>query len=168
MDTHSRSRGLGEVQAAAVVVREAADQNKGSTYLSYKKQPGAESYLNGEGNRSGRVWKTRMRACAAPLQAELFREHRESSPACKLCGAAVEDQTHMLVNCVAYERARGRMYAQVRKEVGDGVWMEYANTDVGLGCWLLSDEDCDLPVKQFLAEAWRIRADRMGQKDQHG
>ena len=56
----------------------------------------------------------------------------------------------MLVNCVAYERARGRMYAQVRKEVGDGVWMEYANTDVGLGCWLLSDEDCDLPVKRFL------------------
>ena len=96
------------------------------------------------------------------------RKEEERKTACKLCGAAVEDQTHMLVNCVAYERARGRMYAQVRKEVGEGGWVEYANTDVGLGCWLLSDEDCDLPVKQFLAEAWRIRADRMGQKGQHG
>ena len=132
-------------------------KKKGSTYLSYKRQTGAESYLmNGEGNRSGRVWKTRMRACAAPLQAELVREHRESSPVCKLCGAAVEDQTHMLVNCVAYERARGRMYAQVRKAVGDRVWNEYANNGVGLGCWLLRDEDCDLPSNNFL-HAWSIR-----------
>ena len=50
------------------------DKSNGPIYLSYKKKWGAEEYLNGKGSKRGRIWKTRMRACAVPLRAELVKE----------------------------------------------------------------------------------------------
>ena len=82
---------------------------KGPFYLMCKKQWGMDSSLNQHGSRKGRVWKTRMRASAVPLQAELRREHRSETDACRMCdaiGTYAEDQLHMLVGCQAYEERR--------------------------------------------------------------
>ncbi|MGH7238762.1 MAG: hypothetical protein ACREHG_01720, partial [Candidatus Saccharimonadales bacterium] len=55
---------------------------KGPFYLNCKKQWGMDPSLHQHGSRSGRVWKTRMKASAVPLQAELMREHRAQTDVC--------------------------------------------------------------------------------------
>ena len=76
-----------------------------------KKKWCEEEYLNEKGNKKGRIWKTRMRAGAVPLKAELFREHRSKSNMCTVCGIrAVENQTHMIVDCSAYEIERNAKF----------------------------------------------------------
>ncbi len=55
---------------------------KGPFYLECKKEWGMDPCLNQQGSRKGRVWKTRMRASAVPLQAELHREHRSPTDQC--------------------------------------------------------------------------------------
>ena len=135
----------------------------------------AEEYLNGKGSKqwAGRVWKSRMRVCASPLRAELVREHREISARCVLCGIGEdEDYSHMLLRCTAYRDSRIVMFESLKqlieKEVSDGndngnMKMKWsANSDDDMTIWLLSDYLCDIPVKQFLYEAFATRAKRLG------
>jgi hypothetical protein len=69
------------------------EKKKGPFYWACKKEWGEESYLHEYGSKRGRIWKTRMRASAVPLQAELHREHRSLSDKCCVCGTrAVENR----------------------------------------------------------------------------
>ena len=97
------------------------------------------------------------RSSALPLMVEMVREGRADSPR---CSNEVENQTHLMVRCAAYDDSRARMYEGIKRVVGERVWKGYA-TDSALAEWLLRDQKCDLPVKQFLAEAFNTRTELM-------
>jgi len=50
-------------------------KSKGEYYLKCKEEWGEEEYMNEDGDRKGRIWKTRMRASSVPLAAILKSEH---------------------------------------------------------------------------------------------
>ena len=96
------------------------ERKKGPFYWKCKEGWGEEEYLNEKGSKRGRIWKTRMRASAVPLQAELYREHRSSTDMCCVCSKrAVENQTHMLMECDAYQHERRVMFETLASILDD-------------------------------------------------
>ena len=98
------------------------EKTKGKYYLKCKKEWGEEEYMNENGSKKGRIWKTRMRTSTVPLQAIIKQEHRHGIPVlidtCAVCGTgAVENQQHMLVECDAYSKEREEMYSSIQKYV---------------------------------------------------
>src|SRR5258708_2517306 len=86
-------------------------RKKGPFYLKCKNGWGVEEYLNEKGSKKGRIWKTRMRASAIPLQAEMKREHHSLIDTCGMCyDGSVENHMHMLVECTAYEERWSWMF----------------------------------------------------------
>jgi hypothetical protein len=105
---------------------------KGPFYLNCKKQWGMDPSLHQHGSRSGRVWKTRMKASAVPLQAELMREHRAQTDVCGMCKLGVpEHQQHMMMECTAYEEERKKMEAGIA--TGDALSAEEARALLEVG-----------------------------------
>src|SRR5205814_7976150 len=92
-----------------------ATSSKGRRYLSYKKEWGAESYLNNEGSRKGRMWKAQLRACAAPLimMAELAIEHRGGAgSACCVC----DRNEPMWIGCICWCGVRHVMHTMMQDD----------------------------------------------------
>ena len=138
-------------------------KSKGPFYWKCKEEWGEEEYMNEKGSKKGRIWKTKMRASAVPLQAELYREHRAKSDRCCVCGeSAVENQAHMLIECSAYAHERKIMfrhiYAKIEEEKCNKVW----SSSEELAVWLLSDEKCDQPIRTFLDAAFTQRSFLLG------
>ena len=130
------------------------ERKKGPFYWKCKEGWGEEEYLNEKGSKRGRIWKTRMRASAVPLQAELYREHRSSTDMCCVCSKrAVENQTHMLMECDAYQHERRIMFETLDDEQCSKQWNDVEELSV----WLLSDERCDGPIRTFLDAAFAVR-----------
>ena len=105
--------------------------------------------------------ENKMRTSNVPLYAELAREHRRSEGAttCEMCKTGqVEDQTHMLLACDAYENARRTLHEAMEKEKLTNEWRAHEmKGGNALVQWLLSDPRCDVPIKRFLGQAWRVR-----------
>ena len=135
----------------------------GRFYLECKGEWGEEEYLNEKGNKKGRIWKTRMRAGAIPLQAELFREHRSYTDKCNVCGMrAVENQQHMLVECTAYQYERGVMFKVIRDKLNEEQASVVWSSSEELTVWLLSNNECDEPIRTFLDAAFNRRTLLLG------
>ena len=136
--------------------------------------------MNERGSKRGRIWKTRMRASAVPLQAELHRERRSDTDVCCVCSkGAVESQAHMLVECTAYRHERLAMFVALECILGDEQCSKQWSSADELSCWLLSNEQRDGPIRRrrvnegegrfphssmlpllFDPSCWRINHDR--------
>ena len=91
------------------------------TYALFKKEVGLEPYLWRVSNGTHRGLIAKLRMGVAPLRIELGRyEHNDSGgrglPAerrtCQLCRAGcIEDEAHFVVECAAFERERGQLWA---------------------------------------------------------
>ena len=93
------------------------NRTRGQFYLKCKKEWGEADYLNENGSKRGRIWKTRMRTSSVPLKAILKSDHLSTTDQCSLCSnGAKEDQQHMLLQCKAYEEERKVMLEQVVRE----------------------------------------------------
>ena len=117
---------------------------------------------SGVHGKEGRIWKTRMRACAVPLQAELKREHRAVNDTCYLCYAgalgAVENHQHMLLECEAYARERKMLWEELSKTLSEEKMTQQWNNTEDLVVFLLSDNECDSAVRTFLHDAFTRRS----------
>ena len=96
---------------------------KGQFYLKCKKKWGEADYINENGNKRGRIWKSRMRASAVPLQAMLKDEHRSNTDICSVCSSGSrEDQQHMILQCPAYDKERKIMMDELARRLsGDAL-----------------------------------------------
>ena len=139
------------------------EKKKGQFYLKCKREWKEEKYMNEKGSKKGRIWKTRMRAGAVPLQAELFREHRSYSDKCCVCGIrAVENQQHMLIECTAYQHERSKLFIFIESKIDEAQRNRVWNSGEELTVWLLSNIDCDQPIRTFLDAAFTRRSFLLG------
>ena len=141
---------------------EVVEREKGKFYLKCKREWGEAEYMNENGSKEGRIWKTRMRACAVPLQAELKREHRAVNDTCYLCYAgalgAVENHQHMLLECEAYATERKMLWEELSKTLSEEKMTQQWNNTEDLVVFLLSDNECDSAVRTFLHDAFTRRS----------
>ena len=145
--------------------RSIEEKKKGEYYMKCKKRWEEEEYLNENGSKEGRIWKTKMRMSAAPLKAIKVMEHQAVSDMCMLCeDGAVEDQQHFMLYCGAYEEEREAMYQEIMERIGEEEWyeMRWGNANQGLDTVLLSEPRIDSCVRNYLDSAWRIRKLRFG------
>ena len=145
--------------------RSIEEKKKGEYYMKCKKRWEEEEYLNENGSKEGRIWKTKMRMSAAPLKAIKVMEHQAVSDMCMLCeDGAVEDQQHFMLYCGAYEEEREAMYQEIMERIGEEEWyeMRWGNAIQGLDTVLLSEPRIDSCVRNYLDSAWRIRKLRFG------
>ena len=133
------------------------EKKKSIYYLKCKEGWGIDDYMNENGNKRGRIWKTKMRASAVPLKAIMAMEHRAASDVCVMCGqGAAEDQRHFMLHCDAYEEERYEMYERIEEAIGAVEWRE-VNGIEDLDTWLLRDMKCDSIVRNYLDTAFTKR-----------
>ena len=84
-------------------------------------------------------------------------EHRAVSGRCMMCGSDQEPQSHMLLDCTAYDQERRVMIEEISQHVAEE-WheMRHRNRE-DIGIWLLSNMKCDLFVRKFLDTAFTKR-----------
>ena len=79
-----------------------------------------------------------------------------------MCGInAIEDQMHMLVKCEAYQHERNMMFHTLNT-ITDEVSSMTSNEKERLTLWLLSNVQCDQPVREFLDAAFTKRSSWIG------
>lgn len=133
-----------------------------------------ERYLDDRQHLKATRLKLLCRLGALPLMDRVGREaspkwpkHYRTCPMCKR--GAVEDVTHFLTTCPAYETHRTRLYTQVGRAlraslVGDEVDFDNQNATtqarILLGKWLndkLLEDRIDRHIKTYMIKAWNIR-----------
>src|ERR1700733_8436130 len=79
-----------------------------------------------------------------------------------MCGInAIEDEMHMLVKCEAYQHERNMMFHTLNT-ITDEVSSMTSNEKERLTLWLLSNVQCDQPVREFLDAAFTKRSSWIG------
>ena len=132
-------------------------------YTQLKENPGFKAYLRGPMTLGKRL-KFKFRSGSVPLNAKMAKVTNSGDAECKLCHTEKEDPVHFLMRCHSYTELREEMFTRIRNLDADLFQTFRTLNDLEAAAALLSEsywdvftETVDDLVKDFLAEAWKIR-----------
>ena len=136
-------------------------KNKLRTYRTFKETYNTEDYLKVNINEKYRRTYIQFRAGVAPINIEVLRYAKNKYiPAnqrfCEVCDVkAIEDEMHLLCNCLAYNDVRDNLYDEVTHNYADFVKLNNNEQFV----YLMSDATCFKPVAKALYHMMMKRTD---------